>query len=73
MEDAEGVQVEAGLAAVESSGTNVTYRIPSTVTISADGSPHKTTVAIFSIPTDLDYACAPKLTEAVYRQLAYRK
>ncbi len=69
MEDAEGVQVEAGLAAVESSGTNVTYRIPSTVTIPADGSPHKTTVAIFSIPTDLDYACAPKLTEAVYRQL----
>jgi len=67
--EAEEVQVAADLAAVESSGTNVTYRIPSTVTILADGSPHKTTVAIFSLPTDLDYACAPKLTEAVYRQL----
>ena len=69
MPDAEDVQVESDLATVESSGTTVTYRIPSTVTIPADGSPHKTTVAIISLTPNLDYASAPKLVEIVYRQV----
>ena len=69
MADAEEVQVESGLATVESSGVTVTYRIPSTVTIPADGSPHKTTVAIISLTPNLDYASAPKLVEVVYRQV----
>jgi len=67
--DAEEVQVESGLASVESSGATVTYRIPSAVTIPADGSPHKTTIAIISLKPKLDYASAPKLVEAVYRQV----
>lgn len=69
MADVEEVQVKSDLATVESSGTTVTYRIPSTVTIPADGSPHKTTVAIISLTPNLDYASAPKLVEAVYRQV----
>jgi uncharacterized protein (TIGR02231 family) len=59
---------DQALATVESAGATVNYRLPSTVTIPADGSPHKTTVATISIVPELDYVTAPKQVEAVYRR-----
>jgi uncharacterized protein (TIGR02231 family) len=55
-------------ARVDSSGAAVTYHVPGTVTIPADGEPHKVTAAQFSLDPRLDYVAAPKLVEAAYRR-----
>ncbi|MEW5867954.1 MAG: mucoidy inhibitor MuiA family protein [Chloroflexota bacterium] len=62
------VEAEVAMANVESSGAAVTYRLAGKVGIPSDGAPHKVTVAQFSLPPRLDYACAPKLAEAAYRR-----
>ena len=56
------------LASVESSGATVNYRLPSAVTIPADGSPHKTMIANVSLVPELDFVSAPKMVEAAYRR-----
>jgi uncharacterized protein (TIGR02231 family) len=63
-------EVEAAMlsARVESSGAAVAYRVPGTVSIPADGAPHKVSVAHFSLPPELDYVTTPKRVEAAYRR-----
>jgi uncharacterized protein (TIGR02231 family) len=46
----------------------VTYQVPGSVGVPADGAPHKVTVARFELEPELDYVTAPKLVEAVYRR-----
>jgi uncharacterized protein (TIGR02231 family) len=60
--------VEVAVAKVDTSGAAVTYQVPGTVAIPADGAPHKVTVARFELEPELDYVTAPKLVEAVYRR-----
>jgi uncharacterized protein (TIGR02231 family) len=64
----EEAKAEIVVAAVETSGTAVTYQVPGTTTIPADGAPHKVTVARFELTPELDYVTAPKLVEATYRR-----
>jgi uncharacterized protein (TIGR02231 family) len=64
----EETEAEVVVAAVEASGAAVTYQVPGTVTVPADGAPHKLTVARFELTPELDYVAAPKLVEAVYRR-----
>ncbi|MCP4544296.1 MAG: mucoidy inhibitor MuiA family protein [Chloroflexi bacterium] len=59
---------EIVLATVETSGTAVTYQVPGTTIIPADGAPHKVAVASFELDPELDYVTAPKLVEATYRR-----
>lgn len=72
MDEAPGAVAEAEaeqvMAQVETSGTAVTYRVPSTVSVPADGSPHKVAVATFNLTPELDYVTAPKLVAAAYRR-----
>jgi len=65
---AEPVGAEVVMAIVETSGAAVTYRVPETVTIHADGTPHKVAIAQLDLFPDLDYVAAPKLAEAAYRR-----
>lgn len=61
-------KAEVAMATVESSGSAVTYVVPGTVTIPADGAPHKVTVARLELTPQIDYMAIPKLVEAVYRR-----
>jgi uncharacterized protein (TIGR02231 family) len=65
---AEEAEAEVVMATVESSGAAVTYQVPGTVTVPADGAPHKVAVARFELMPELDYVTAPKLVEAAYRR-----
>jgi uncharacterized protein (TIGR02231 family) len=65
MEEAEAEVVEA---IVEQSSVAMTYRVPMSVSIPADGAPHKVTVTRFQLEPELDYVTAPKNVEAVYRR-----
>ena len=49
-----------------SSGASVTYKVGTPVTVPADGSPHKTTVAITRLSAKLDYITAPKTALEAY-------
>lgn len=49
-----------------SSGASVTYKVGTPVTVPADGSPHKTTVAITRLSAKLDYVTAPKTATEAY-------
>ncbi|MBN1955682.1 MAG: mucoidy inhibitor MuiA family protein [Anaerolineae bacterium] len=64
----EKAEAEIVTAAVETSGAAVTYVVPGTASIPADGAPHKVAVARFSLAPELDYVTAPKLVDAVYRR-----
>jgi uncharacterized protein (TIGR02231 family) len=55
-------------ATASSEGTAVTYHVPKPADIPSDGSPHKTTLQQFQLDPKLDYLCAPKHTDAVYRR-----
>jgi uncharacterized protein (TIGR02231 family) len=66
--DAVEAEAEIAVATVETTGTAVTYRIPGTVVVPADGAAHKVTVARFELAPRLDYVTAPKLVEAAYRR-----
>ncbi|HEX9617824.1 MAG TPA: mucoidy inhibitor MuiA family protein [Anaerolineales bacterium] len=59
---------EPELARVDTSGVALTYHVPGAVTIPADGSPQKVTVAQYKLEPQLDYVTAPKLVEASYRR-----
>lgn len=61
-------EAQVAMAAVEGAGAAVTYRVPGSVTVPADGAPHKVTVARLAWSPELDYVAAPKLVEAVYRR-----
>jgi len=60
--------VEEAVAQVDASGASITYHTATKVEIPSDGSPHKVTVSRFALTPDLDYVCAPRLVEAVYRR-----
>jgi uncharacterized protein (TIGR02231 family) len=62
------VEAEVVMATVETSGTAVTYQVPGSTTVPADGAPHKVAVATFELAPELDYVAAPKLVEAAYRR-----
>lgn len=62
-------RAEAVVAHVESSGTAVTFQLPSTSTIPSDGSPHKAVISRTELPTQIDYLSVPKHTDAVFRRL----
>ena len=63
--EAEAVMLSAQ---VETTSAAVTYRVPGTVSIPADGATHKVNVARILLKPDLDYVTAPKLVEAAYRR-----
>ena len=62
------LRAEEVTAAVDSSGSAVTYAIPAPVTIPPDGSLHKVTIARFPLSPRLDFVSAPKLVPAAYRR-----
>ncbi len=59
---------EVAVAAVQDSGTAVSFAVSGKVDIPSDGSPHKTTLNQFSLEPDLDYLAVPKHTDAIYRR-----
>jgi len=61
-------EAEVVTATVETFGAAVTYQVPGTVTVPADGAPHKVAVACFQLTPALDYVTAPKLVAAAYRR-----
>ena len=61
-------EAEETVARVESSGATVSYRIPDATDVPTDGNPRRVSVARFELSPSLDYVCAPKLVEAVYRR-----
>lgn len=61
-------EAQVATATVEASGAAVSYRVPGTVAVPADGAPHKVAVARFELVPELDYVAAPKLVEAVHRR-----
>lgn len=65
---AEPVEAALATAEVEISGTSVTYRVPDTVSVPADGTAQKVPVALMDLPPTIDYVAAPKLVEAAYRR-----
>ncbi|HLF25803.1 MAG TPA: mucoidy inhibitor MuiA family protein [Anaerolineae bacterium] len=64
----EPVEMEAVTASVESAGASVTFRLPQTAGIPADGEPHKVTVATARLDAQFDYVSVPKLAEFAYRR-----
>ncbi len=62
------VEAEVVMATVKTGGFAVTYQVPGTVAVPADGAPHKVAVACFELTPELDYVTAPKLVEAAYRR-----
>lgn len=66
---AEEVEVEEVQATVESSGAAVSYRVPGSVSIPADGAAHKVTVTRLSLACEIGYVAAPKVVEAAYRKI----
>jgi uncharacterized protein (TIGR02231 family) len=60
--------VEEVYATVDNRGAAVTYKVPGTVVIPADGAPHKVVVTRIGLSPDLDYVSAPRLVQAVYRR-----
>ena len=69
---AEAAPVEDAVAHVETAGAAVIYRVPQAVSIPADGSPHKVTVARINLQPEIDYLSAPRLVSAVYRRAKLR-
>ena len=61
-------EAETIMAEVEASGADITYRVPATVTIPADGDPHSVTVTKLGLKPEMDYVSTPKLVEAAYRR-----
>jgi uncharacterized protein (TIGR02231 family) len=68
----EEAAAEVAVAQVDGSGAAVTYLAPGTVSVPADGAPHKVTVAEFTLPPELDYVAAPSRVEAAYRRAKVR-
>jgi uncharacterized protein (TIGR02231 family) len=64
----EFIETEASQAEVAVSGAAVTYRVGGSVDVPGDGTPRKTTIAVFRLSPALDYVTAPKLADAAYRR-----
>lgn len=64
----EEVEAEGITASVDGSGPVVTYQVPGKASVPSDGSPHKVTLARFSLPPELDYVSAPSRVQAAYRR-----
>ena len=64
----ETFEADVVTAKVETSGAAVTYQVPGTVTVPADGAPHKVAVARFGLVPELNYVATPKLVEVAYRR-----
>jgi uncharacterized protein (TIGR02231 family) len=64
----QAAQAEEVYATVDTSGAALTYQVPGTVVIPADGAPHKVVVARIGLKPNLDYVSAPRLVQAVYRR-----
>ncbi len=62
------VDMEEVTADIESVGASVTFRLPQTANVPADGEPHKVTVAIAQLQPKIDYVSVPKLAEFAYRR-----
>jgi len=54
---------------VDSSGPSVSYQLPGKINIPADGSPHKVNITPIDLTPSLKYVTAPRIVEAVYRQI----
>jgi uncharacterized protein (TIGR02231 family) len=54
------------VAQADVTGPAATYRPAHPVAIPADGSPHRTTVAVIELTAELDYIAAPKLAAETY-------
>jgi len=55
-------------AAIQDSGTAVSFAVTGKIDIPSDGSPHKTALSQFALDPKLDYLAAPKHTDAVFRR-----
>ncbi len=56
------------VATTEQSGGVVTFVVPGTSDVGGDGTPHKTTVAVYDLTPQLDYLAVPRHTTVVYRR-----
>lgn len=65
----EDIPSEEVTAQINDTGLSISYQVPDTVTIPADGSPHKVNITRINLSPDLDFVTAPRLVEAVYRRL----
>lgn len=59
---------EVAVAEARSEGTAVTFALGGEVDVPADGTPQKTVIGEFSLTPKLDYFCAPRHTDAVFRR-----
>ncbi len=62
------MEAQATTAVANNEGMAMTFHVPHAADIPSDGSPHKTTLQQFQLDPRLDYLCAPKHTDAVYRR-----
>jgi uncharacterized protein (TIGR02231 family) len=53
-------------AVVETSGATVTFGLPHSMSVPADGQPHRATIAINEFPCRLDYRAVPRRAELGY-------
>ena len=60
--------MEVAEAEVGASGAAVTYKVGGGLDIPGDGSPRKSTIAVFKLSPRMDYVSAPKLADAAYRR-----
>ena len=68
MPAAAAVEAEVAQAEVSTAGAAVTYRVGGSSDVPGNGTPRKTTIAVFDLRPTLDYVCAPKLADAAYRR-----
>ena len=58
--------MEVMQAQVESTGASVTFKVPRSVSVPSDGTPHKTTVTLLDLDAQLDYVTVPRRAEEAY-------
>ncbi len=59
---------EVVVADVQGEPAAVTFAIGGEVDIPSDGTPHKTVIGQFDLTPEVDYFCAPRHTDAVFRR-----
>ncbi len=62
------MEAEVEVAAMQDSGTAVTFAVSGSVDIPGDGTPKKLIVGQADLPPELDFLAVPRHTEAVYRR-----
>jgi uncharacterized protein (TIGR02231 family) len=53
-------------AEVETKGSTVTFNLPRSMSVPADGQPHRSLIALSEFPCRLDYRAVPQRTELAY-------